>query len=402
MRQAYLDCFSGISGDMLLGALADAGAPQAELSAVVAKLGLAHVHLRFERVERCHIGATKAHVDIQAPADGHHHHRSLSSIVKMIDGSGLPPRTRADAVRVFRRLGEAEAEIHGVPIEKVHFHEVGAEDSIVDIVAGCAGLEMLGVERISCSPLNVGGGQVQTAHGVLPVPAPATAKLLTGAPVYSSGVEMELVTPTGAAMVATLASGFQALPGMNLERTGYGAGSRDLPGRPNVLRLFIGTEAEAATAQEIVTVLEANVDDMNPQIAAFVAEKALSQGALDCFFTAVQMKKGRPGLLITVLAAPADAGRLTRLLFAETSTIGVRSHTSERRTLERAHVTVETSFGPVRVKVSSLAGAVQNFAPEYEDCRRLAEEKKAPLKRVMEEATAAYLARYGKDEGHLG
>ncbi len=381
---------------MLLGAIVDAGAPAAELSAVVEKLGLKNVHLHFERVERSHIGATKAHVEVLRQPGGHHHHRPLSAILAMMEGAPLSSRTRDCAVRVFRRLGEAEARIHGVPVEQVHFHEIGAEDSIVDIVGSCAGLEILGVERLLCSPLDVGSGSVATEHGRLPVPAPATAELLAGAPIFSSGVGMELVTPTGAALVSTLAAGFGPLPAMKLERTGYGAGSRDLPDRPNVLRLFLGQEAEDASPPQIVSVLEANVDDMNPQIAGFLAEKALMHGALDIYFTAVQMKKGRPGLLLTVLAAPADAERLTRLLFEETSTIGVRSYRAERRSLDRAHVSVETAYGPVRVKVSSSNGEVLNFAPEYDDCRRLAEEKRVPLKRVLEEAAAEYLVRFGK------
>jgi hypothetical protein len=388
MRIAWLDCFSGISGDMLLGALADAGAPQAELSAIPGKLGLSHVRLEFERVERSDIGATKAHVKFEPG----HHHRSLSAILKIIEGASLSERTRTDAARVFRRLGEAEAEIHGIPVEKVHFHEVGAEDSIVDIVAGCAGLEMLGIERLICSPLDVGSGSVETAHGRLPVPAPATAKLLAAAPVYSSGLEAELVTPTGAAMVATLAAGFGPLPPMTLDATGYGAGSKEFKGRPNVLRLLVG-HTTAATVTEMITVLEANLDDMNPQVAGFVAEKALAEGALDCFYTSVQMKKGRPGLLLTVLAAPGHEDRLTQLLFEETSTIGVRSYRTERRTLERSHVTVDTSYGQVRVKVASRSGEVLNFAPEYEDCKRLAAEKHIPLKRILEAASAAYLAK---------
>jgi uncharacterized protein (TIGR00299 family) protein len=392
MRTAWLDCSSGISGDMLLGALADAGASGADLCAVPARLGLNNVTVRLERVERGHLAAIKAHVEV-APSH-HHHHRSLSAIVKMIEASGLPPRTRDMAIRVFRRLGEAEAEVHAAPIERVHFHEVGAEDSITDICGACAGLELLGIERLVCSPLDVGGGFVDTAHGRLPVPAPATARLLAGAPVYSSGVAAELVTPTGAAFVATLAESFGPLPRITLERTGYGAGTRELSDRPNTLRILVG-EAEAADKDgppEIITVLEANLDDLNPQIAGYVADKALDSGALDCYFTPVQMKKGRPGLLVTVLCAPGDGERMRRLLFAETSTLGVRSYRAERRVLQRRHETIETEFGAVRVKVASQNGEILNFAPEYEDCRRLAEEKQVPLKRVMEQAAARYLA----------
>ncbi len=389
MRLAYLDCASGISGDMLLGALAAAGAPQAELSAIPAKLGLGNVEVSFEAVKRGGIAATKAHVRIETP-EGGHKHRHLSPILKMISNADLPSAVKDDATRVFQKLGEAEASIHGIPVEKVHFHEVGAEDAIVDIVGGCFGLRALEIERIVCSPLDLGSGTVETEHGRLPVPAPATARLLSGAPVYSSGIQAELVTPTGAAMVATLAAGYGAMPPMTLVTDGYGAGTRQLEGRPNVLRLLIGNDA--ATADTVV-VLEANIDDMNPQIAGFVAGKALELGALDCYFTPVQMKKGRPGLLITLLAKPADAERMRGLLFAETSTLGVRTHGAERQTLERRHETVETKWGPVRIKVGANAGADLNFAPEYEDCLKLAEAHGVPLKQVLQEASAAYLRK---------
>src|ERR1022692_2587055 len=393
MRIGYLDCFSGISGDMLLGALAAAGAQKEELSALPGHLGLHHVAVSFEEVKRGGVAATKAHVKIEKPAEGHHHHRSLSTILKMIASAGISDAVKESASRVFRRLGEAEASIHGVPVEKVHFHEVGAEDSIVDIVGGCLGLHLLGIlgnGKLVCSPLDVGAGTVETAHGRLPVPAPATARLLSGARVYSSGIEAELVTPPGAAMVATLAT-LGAMPRMTITGDGYGAGSRDLPGRPNVLRLVIGTEETDAATIDAVTVLEANLDDMSPQVAGFVLGKAIALGALDCYFTSVQMKKGRPGLLITVLAAPADAARLTGLLFSETSTLGVRSYQAVRRTLQRRHETVETTWGPVRVKVASRDGEELNFAPEYEDCLALAEQHRVPLKHVLEQASASYL-----------
>jgi uncharacterized protein (TIGR00299 family) protein len=401
VKLAYLDCASGISGDMLLGALASAGASQEELSAIPAALGLQNVTLTFEAVKRGGIAATKAHVNIDKPAGeskagvrldgaGGHSHRHLSGIVKMINNSTLPDAVKEDSLRVFQRLGEAEAAIHAMPIEKVHFHEVGAEDSIVDIVGGCLGLRSLGIERIVCSPLDVGSGTVDTAHGRLPVPAPATARLLAGAPVYSSGIEAEMVTPTGAAMVATLAAGYGKMPPMTLTADGYGAGTRDFKDRPNVLRILIGNDA---ATNDSVTVLEANFDDMNPQIAGFVAAKALDMGALDCFFTAVQMKKGRPGTLMTILAKPVDAERLTRMLFSETSTLGVRSHVAERRTLDRRHETVSTKWGEVRVKIGASGGEEMHFAPEYEDCLKLAEQHGVPLKQVLQEASAAYLQK---------
>ncbi len=399
MRIAYLECFSGISGDMLLGAMMSAGAPTAELAAVPEKLGLTGVSLKAETVKRSQIAAM--HVRVEEDGKPHPHHRSLSAIEKMIGAARLPDRVRGNAIAIFRRLGAVEAGVHGVPLENVHFHEVGAIDSLVDIVGACAGVELLGIEKLYCSALNVGGGTVQTEHGLLPAPAPATVDLLkaVGAPVYSSGPQMELVTPTGAAFVATLAAGFGAMPAMKLLASGLGAGTKDVAGRPNVLRLFVGEADSAATAAasaSTVCVLEANLDDMNPQIAGHLVEQVLAAGALDVYFAPVQMKKGRPGLVVCVIAEPADEDRLARLLFRETSTIGVRIHAAERRTLDRTQVPVETDYGPLRVKVSRLDGEVINFAPEYEDCRRVARERDVPLKTVLAEASFRYLQKFGK------
>lgn len=404
MRIAYLECFSGISGDMLLGALADAGVPAAELGSVPEKLGLGGASLSFARTQRSHIGAMQARVEEVARHGGpHHHHRSLASIEKLIAGSSLTERTRHNAIAVFRRLGDVEARIHGVPLEKVHFHEVGAVDSLIDIVGVCAGLEWLGVEKLYCSPLNVGGGTAGTEHGLLPAPAPATVELLksAGAPVYSSGPQVELVTPTGAAVVATLAAGFGAMPAMKLVAAGYGAGSREFPDRPNVLRVLLGEAAPAgiqpsdpAAASPSVCVIEANIDDMSPQIAGHLAERVLAAGALDIYFTPVQMKKNRAGLLVSVVADPADRDRLIRLLFEESTTIGVRVHTAERRTMERKQIPVDTDYGPLRIKVSCLDGEVLNFAPEYEDCRKAARDRGVPLKKVLAEANFRFLEKH--------
>lgn len=402
MRIAYLECFSGISGDMLLGALADAGAPQTELAAAPERLGLSGVTLTFERTERAHISACRVRVEDQQAA--RHHHRSLASIEKMIAAAKLPEQARGDAVSIFRRLGEIEARIHGIPVEKVHFHEVGAIDSIVDIVGSCLGFDLLGVDKIYCSPLNVGGGSVSTEHGILPVPAPATVDLLASvcAPVYSAGPSVELVTPTGAAVVTTLAAGFGAMPAMKILAAGYGAGAKDFPDRPNVLRILIGEElvtsrAEAAAAASSVCVIEANVDDMNPQLAGHLTERALAAGALDIYYTPVQMKKGRSGTVISLVVDPADRDRLARLLFEESSTIGVRIYRADRLTLERSHVAVDTDYGPIRIKVSREGARVLNFAPEYEDCRKAAQERGVPLKLVLAEANSRYLQKYGKD-----
>jgi uncharacterized protein (TIGR00299 family) protein len=321
-------------------------------------------------------------------------HRSLTTILGILEKSKLSAAVKERASAIFRKLGEAEAAVHDVAIEKVHFHEVGAVDAIVDIVGACVGFAALGIEQFSCSPLNVGGGTAKMAHGVLPVPTPATARLLLGKPTYSTGVQKELVTPTGAAIVASVCEAFGPQPRMSVSAIGYGAGTADLEGQPNVLRLMVGESAEtgATIGEETVQVLEANLDDMNPQIYGYFQERALAAGALDVFATAVQMKKNRPGMLVTVLCQPADSERLTKLLFEETTTLGVRSHTAQRRVLPREWVKVATQFGEVRVKIARSNGRIQHAAPEFEDCRKLAEEKNVPLQRVMEEATRSWLA----------
>jgi uncharacterized protein (TIGR00299 family) protein len=297
-------------------------------------------------------------------------------------------------IAIFEALGAAEAKVHNIDIEKVHFHEVGAVDAMVDIVCAAVGAEALGVDEIVCSPLNVGGGTVKCAHGTFPVPAPATVELLKNAPVYSSGIQAELVTPTGAAIVKTLASRFEPFPEMKIEKTGYGAGTRDFPGHANVVRLTIGEaqpEFAAKTPQETVTVLEASLDDLNPQVFGYVMDRLLEEGALDAFGAPVQMKKNRPGMLLTVLCRPEDASKLTELIFTETTTLGVRRREENRQALARKWTTVATRWGDVRLKVASLNGTVTNYAPEYEDCRRIAMEHHVPLKSVMQEAVQAYL-----------
>jgi len=393
MRLAYLDCSSGISGDMFLAALLDAGVELDRLRGELAKIDLGPYEFTQSRVMRG--GLAGNHVNIVVP--GKQPHRHLSHIEKLVGAAAIDEAIKQKSLEVFRRLGEAEATLHNQPIEKVHFHEVGAVDAIVDIVGVCLGLTMLGSPELVCSPLNVGGGRVEAAHGTLPVPAPATAELLKGLPVYSSGVECELVTPTGAALVSTLAAGFGPVPAMKVERIGYGAGAKDIHAQPNIVRLMLGEKAGGeATASggaggQTVHVIEANIDDMNPQLYGYFVEKALAAGALDVTCTAVQMKKNRPGLLVSVLAKPEFESALTRLLFAETTTIGVRITEARRKVLDRQIVTVETAFGAVRIKVARLDGEIVNAAPEFEDCRRLADEKSAPLKDVMLAAQAAYL-----------
>jgi len=451
MRIAYLECFSGMSGDMFLGALIDAGISSRLLEETVTALGVG-ARLEISRVVRSGISATKVDVWVdgekdlpreeywkkqdvaRAPTpakadnehDHHHDHehphthkhahdnettgaqqehahshgRGLSEIREIISKAAISDTAKKTAIAIFEALGTAEAKIHATSIEKVHFHEVGAVDAMVDIVCAAVGAEALGVDEVVCSPLNVGGGSVKCAHGTFPVPAPATVALLTNAPVYSSGVQAELVTPTGAAIVKTLVKRFAAFPEMKIEKSGYGAGSREFPGHPNVVRLTIGEVAStlaAKTASETVTVLEANLDDLNPQVFGYVMDRLLEEGALDVFGMPVQMKKNRPGTLLTVLCRPEDASKLTQLIFTETTTLGVRRRDEVRQTLARRWENVRTQWGEVRIKIASMNGTVTNYAPEYEDCRRIATEHHVPLKTVMQEAAREYL---GKGEKH--
>jgi pyridinium-3,5-bisthiocarboxylic acid mononucleotide nickel chelatase len=455
MRIAYLDCFSGISGDMFLGALVDAGVSAKLLEETVAALELG-ARLEITRVTRGGIGATKvdvyvhgekdlpreiyweqqrsaevvhshehadslghAHWHVHAPdtqtthahehKHEHAHSRGLKEIRAIIEKAAISVSAKTTAIRIFDALGAAEAEIHNTSIEQVHFHEVGAVDAMVDIVCAAVGAEALGVDEWISSPLNVGGGSVKCAHGTLPVPAPATVKLLAGAPVYSTGPQVELVTPTGAAIVKTLASRFAAFPAMRIDKTGYGAGSREFPDHPNLLRLTIGEAASADVIPQIATqgavgesngvatdriaILEATLDDLNPQVLAYAMERLLAEGALDVYSVPVQMKKNRPGTLLTVLAKPGDADRLTKVMFAETTTLGVRRRDEARQVLARRWETVETSWGPVRIKIANMNGTVSNYAPEFEDCRRIAAEHHVPLKTVMQEALRAFSQR---------
>jgi hypothetical protein len=376
----YLDAFSGISGDMLVGALADAGAGESAIVDAIAQLEIGAA-VSFEKVKRRGIGATKFHVAVEHQ----HAHRHLSHIVKIIEKATLPERAAKNALAVFQKLGEAEAEVHQVPIEKVHFHEVGAADSIADIVGACLAFELLGIDRIVCSPVNVGSGTVKTEHGILPVPAPATARLLTGVPVYARGPELELATPTGAAVAVTLAERFGVLPPMTISRTGFGAGGYDFPEHANVLRVILG-EATGASEATTVVVIEANIDDLNPQVLAYAAELVLGAGALDVSLQPILMKKGRAGTLLRIVARPEDRERLSQIVFAETSTLGVRFYLADRQVQQRGLTNVVTRFGQVRMKVSSAGWA----APEYEDCRKLARQSGVPLRDVIAEANIEY------------
>jgi pyridinium-3,5-bisthiocarboxylic acid mononucleotide nickel chelatase len=497
MRVAYLDCFSGMSGDMFLGALIDAGVRAELFEETVAALGIG-AKLEISRVSRSGISAMKLDVFVNGqkelprevfwaeqahthrehrPAEheqahghphessgvtanvgsdhdpdqehshdkaghshAHHEHghnhaygRGLNEIREIIRKAEISDGAKRTAIAIFQALGEAEAKVHNMDIDHVHFHEVGAVDAMVDIVCAAVGAEALHIDEWVCSSLNVGSGTVKCAHGTLPVPAPATVELLKGAPVYSSGLTVELVTPTGAAIVKTLASSFAQFPAMKIEKTGYGAGTRDFRDHANVVRLTVGEAvdvaktarigAHAASAvrthevndgaifstaagEETITVLEANIDDLNPQVFGYVMERLLEEGALDAFGIPVQMKKSRPGMLLTVLARSEDAGRLSAIMFAETTTLGVRAREEKRQVLGRKWVSVATEWGQVRMKVASLDNKVTNFAPEYDDCRKIAAEHGVPLKHVMAEAMRVYAesseARSAKLEGKAG
>lgn len=381
MKVAYLDCFSGIAGDMLVGALLDAGLDFETLKVEIAKLGLKEVELSAEKCTRKGITGT----DFKVAVGHDHHHRSLTTIEKIINESTLDAPVKETAIAIFRRLGAAEAGVHGVDIEKVHFHEVGALDAIVDIVGAAIGFHALGIEKVFCSAVNVGSGTVKAAHGVMPVPAPATATLLSGVPTYVDGPAMELTTPTGAAVAVTMAESFGSMPAMAVSSIGYGAGDNDLKDRANLLRVLIGEMATATESTE-VWVIEANIDDMSPQIAGYARERLLDAGALDVTLTPVFMKKDRPGFTLSVIASPDHREKLADLMFAETTTLGVRMYSAQRRCLDRTWETVSTPYGEVRVKVASQNGVVKTSAPEFEDCKKLALEKGVPLKDVVQAA----------------
>jgi uncharacterized protein (TIGR00299 family) protein len=414
MRIGYLECFSGISGDMLLGALVDAGVPFACLAETAAALNVG-ARLEMRKVNRGGLAAIKVdvitpdtlaveprHSHQDYPANAHHEHephahaahthaphRSLSAILEIIRSAPLSEAVKQRSMRAFQLLGEAEAAIHSVPIEEVHFHEVGAVDTIVDIVCAAAGAETLGVDRWLSSSLNVGSGTVVCQHGTLPVPAPATLALLGDAPVYAAGEPMERVTPTGAALLRMLEVQYAKLPAMRVLKAGYGAGGRETAGQPNLLRLLVGEEETAET--ESIAVIETVIDDCNPQLLSYVSELLLAAGAWDVYRTTVQMKKGRTGVQMTVLCRPDLAPALQNLLFRETTTIGLRWRLENKVALTREFVEVETSWGKVRIKIAHWPdGRIANAAPEYEDCRQLATVHSIPLKQVMEEAMRVY------------
>ncbi|MBV9435939.1 MAG: nickel pincer cofactor biosynthesis protein LarC, partial [Acidobacteria bacterium] len=359
-----------------------------------------HAHTQEHDHEYAHAHEhSHSHTVGETQTHNHAHGRSLSAIREIIGKADLPAPARKLAIRAFELLGEAEAGVHNVPIESIHFHEVGAVDAIVDIVCAAVGCVALQVDEFICSPLNVGGGTVKCAHGEFPVPAPATLALLKGAPVYSAGENAELVTPTGAAIIRALECRFASFPRMSVDSVGYGAGSRNPAARPNVLRLSIGEEVEKQRPVELddqyqhVTILETTLDDLSPQVIGYVTERALAAGALDVFLVPVQMKKNRPGALLAVLCEEQNAQPLRELLFRETSTIGIRTRRERRDCLERTLLPVGTPWGTVRIKESRLNGTITNFNPEYEDCRKIAEAHRVPLKEVQQRAIASYLAQ---------
>jgi uncharacterized protein (TIGR00299 family) protein len=388
-RIAYLDATAGAAGDMLLGALLDLGLPLEDLRAQLLQLPFQH-RLEAKSVRRAGLRATKLDVLVETDAQHAGHGRGLLQIVDGIEKSGLDAEVRSRAVSLFRRLAEVEASVHGTTPEKVHFHEVGAIDSIVDIVGGVIGLRWLGAERIVASPLNLGGGSVQMEHGRCAVPAPATAALVKGVPVFGEG-DFERLTPTGALLVTAYASEYGALPPMRLEASGAGAGTKDSADRPNVLRILVGTPEHGG--DERVLVLECEVDDMSPQLFSPLLDALLSLGAKDAYLTPVHMKKGRPGILISVLAAPEQKDAVEELLFRETTTLGVRSQEWQRTALEREHVSVPTPYGPVAVKVGRRGGRVYNAQPEFEDCKQAASAHGVALKEVFAAALAAWRER---------
>jgi pyridinium-3,5-bisthiocarboxylic acid mononucleotide nickel chelatase len=440
MRIGYLECFSGISGDMLLGALVDAGVPFSLLEQTATALDVG-AHLEVRKVSRAGLAGTKvdvvmegngssahdhmhategqahehahdahshehphqhhdgtAHSHAHSPSTGDQHHRSLTTILGIIDRAPIAAAAKARASRAFQLLGEAEAHIHSMPIEQVHFHEVGAVDTIIDIVCSAVGCAHLGLDRWLASPLNVGSGTVECAHGTLPVPAPATLALLRDAPMYAAGPPMERVTPTGAAILRMLDVVYAPMPAMRISASGYGAGGRDTPGQANLLRLLVGEEADQHSATEPIAIVETVIDDSTPQLIAYVSEVLLEAGAWDVYRTPVQMKKGRTGVQLTVLCHPDKVPALRDLLFRETTTIGMHWRIENKVSLAREFKEVQTAWGPVRIKIARWpSGEIANASPEYEDCRRLAAANSVSLKQVTEQATRMFAAAREKE-----
>jgi hypothetical protein len=379
---AYFDCFSGVSGDMILGTLVDAGVPLETLRKELKRLPLRGYTLEMKKVKRAGISATKVNVHVQQKA-ANEACRKYKDIEKIFLDSRLSPSIQATGLTIFKRLFQAEAKVHGKRYTGIHLHELGAIDCIVDIVGALIGLEELGIKDVYASPLNLGSGTVITEHGLLPVPAPATVALLRDVPVYSSDLQFELTTPTGAALISSLAKGFGSLPEIKIKRTGTGAGGKDIKDRPNILRLFLGEHRGQDNEEDKVTVIETNIDDMNPQIYEHVVGKLFEAGALDVYLTQVIMKKGRPGIKLTVLCRSEEKGKYIDIIFSETTSIGLRYYRADRKTLVRNIKTVKTRYGKVNVKIAQLDRKKHKMSLEYEDCKKLAEKFGVPLREVL-------------------
>jgi pyridinium-3,5-bisthiocarboxylic acid mononucleotide nickel chelatase len=396
MRVIYFDCFAGISGDMTIGALLDSGVDFNELKNQLSSLPLSGYELGVEKVKRSSIAATKFTVTVD---DAKQSARTLPVISEIIHNSQVSEAVKGHSLKVFEKLAEAEAQVHGTTVDQIHFHEVGAVDSIIDIVGAMVGFEMLGVEKFYSSPLRVGFGSIKVAHGLMPVPAPGTAELLKGLPIYAGEIEGEFVTPTGAAMVAVLCESFGAMPAMQMEQIGYGAGTRNPKDFPNALRIVLGEVEEVAQQTEeaqMILVIETNIDDMNPQAYGYVMDKAFALGALDVFVTPIQMKKDRPAVMLTVLCEPKDFDAQVALILSETTTLGVRYYEAKRRTLARVIEEVETEYGQVRVKVARAGKRTLHFQPEFEDCVAIARKTGISLIEVQSAANAAYREKQRK------
>jgi len=385
MKILYFDCPTGISGDMFLASLIDLGVDFDAIRQELVKLPVDRIDIEIGTEVRHSIAGTTFRVKTTEAA----HHRTFADIKAIIDNSSLSAPVKAMSTGIFSRIAEAEGMVHGIKADEVHFHEVGAMDSIIDIVGAALAVESLQPVTVFCSPIPLGSGTAKTMHGIIPIPAPATVEILKGTPIASSSIPFELTTPTGAAIIKTLAQGFGPMPSMTIERTGYGAGKKDFRESANLLRVFMGEGAgNAGAGRDNLVVLETNIDDMSPQIAGYLIERLLASGALEAYFTPVQMKKSRPGLLLTALCASEKSEALTDLIFAESTSIGVRSYPVSRRCLERSMEEIATQWGTIRVKVSVNRGVAVSVQPEYEDCRKAALAHGVPLKRVMEAAKA--------------
>src|SRR5215216_7338972 len=381
MKTLYFDCFAGASGDMILGAMVAAGVDPNFLREQLSLLPVTGFNIDFETVNRSGLSATYARVETAHE----HKHRHLSDIKQIIEGSALPGAVKQRAVQIFTRLAEAEARVHNELIDHVHFHEVGALDAIVDVVGAAICFDALQIDRFMCSPIHTGSGMVKMAHGQFPIPPPAVTELLKGVPFYATEIKGELLTPTGAAIITTVCTDYGPIPEMKTETTSYGAGTREYQDFPNVLRVLLGETEDTSATDERLWMLETNLDDASPQIVGHAMDRVLESGARDCFFTPVQMKKNRPGVLLSVLCSRDKKEAVMRLLFMETTTLGVRSYEVTRRALQRSMVRVETQYGPIDVKVAHLDGRVVNEMPEFEQCRQAAAKTGVPLK-VVEEA----------------